>query len=415
MENEVRSPLLKNADFQLALFRLVFLCIGVTYLGLGNHLDVFAIPHHQFLAYSAGFIAYTLLMLGSIAIWPYITWRRYLSVILDMSCVTIGLILSGGAESPIFLLYFWLILAYALRKRRSLIYLAQITALSQYLYVISLDVSAGRPILESAFVVLTLIFLPVNMNIFYKIMLRAKESADQANQAKSRFLANISHELRTPLNAIIGYSEMLTENAEKREDHRDAEDLNRIRDSGHLLLDLINEILDISKIEAGKMEIHPERFEVSSFIEEISNTVKPLIQINNNSLLIECDDVIGSIYTDKKKLRQTLLNLISNSAKFTSNGKITVRVKFDNQGPEPWIEFSVIDTGIGVRQDRLKYLFEPFTFAQTTEDKKLSGTGLGLAISKRFCEMLGGHIDATSEPGKGSAFTVRLPTELVFA
>lgn len=415
MNQRTPQPLLHDADFQLALFRILFLILGVGYLLLGRHWGHFDFPENPFLVYVASFTAYSLAMLGSILSKRYVTWRRYLATVLDMSYVTAGLVFSGGASSPLFLLYLWLILAQALRRRRSLIYVAQITALSQYLLVIYLDKLAGKETMESAFVVLTLIFFPLNMNIFFKIMMSARQAADQANKAKSRFLANMSHELRTPLNAIIGYSEMLTENAEARKDHRDVEDLNRIRDSGYFLLDLINEILDISKIEAGKMEIHPERFEVSAFVNEIVNSVSPLMQVNNNNLVIDCDKGVGCIYTDKKKLRQTLLNLLSNAAKFTSVGTVTLRVKCETENDLPWILFSVVDTGIGVAESRLQYLFEPFAYAETTDDKKFSSSGLGLAISKRFCEMLGGNIDARSKPGTGSEFTVRLPTELVLA
>lgn len=412
MENRPPQTLLKNADFQLALFRILFLILGVSYLGLGRHWGQFDIPLNMYLVYALSFTAYSLVMLVTIYIWRYITWRRYLSVLFDVSYVTFGLIYSGGATSPIFIIYIWVILSHSMRARRSLLYLAQATALTQYLLVIYIDQSMGRQTFEASFVLLTLLLLPWNMDIFYKILMRARQSADTANQAKSKFLANISHELRTPLNAIIGYSEILTENAETKKDHRDVQDLNRIRDSGQYLLDLINEILDISKIEAGKMELHPEHFEIDSLIDEITSTVRPLVQANNNQLIVECDDNLGKLHTDKKRLRQALFNLLSNAAKFTDNGTVTLRVQRDLHNNESWAVFSVTDTGIGMPESSLKNLFEPFVQADDTTDSQLGGTGLGLAISRRFCELLGGTIDVNSQPGHGSEFIMRLPAQL---
>jgi len=406
------QPLRKDADFQLAVFRILFLIVGTGYLKLGALSGTFHLPPLAFAIYIFSFTTYALVMLVSNFFWRYVIWRRYLSVIVDTLYVTYGIIYSGGVTSPLFLIYIWLILAQALRRDRALLYTAQASSLIQYLFVVYLDHVQGREIFHSTFVVLTLVLLPVNMEVFYRIMLRSKQAADQASNAKSRFLANMSHELRTPLNAIIGYSEILAENAATRNDSKDEEDLGRIRDSGYYLLDLINEILDISKIEAGKMEIHPERFNLKPFVDEVILAVKPLMQINNNEFVIDCNACSKAVYTDKKKLRQIILNLVSNASKFTSNGTISLTTHFVTENDQELLRLAVTDTGRGIEKERLQHLFEPFAYAESTDDNKLGSTGLGLAISKRFCEILGGRIDANSTPGAGSEFIVYLPTEL---
>jgi len=410
--NRPLQPLLKDADFQLALFRILFLIVGAAYLKLGALSGTFHLPALAFTIYIVTFTTYALVMLISNVFWRYVKWRRYLGVIVDTLYVTYGIIYSGGATSPLFLIYIWSILAQALRRDRVLLYTAQASSLVQYLFVVYLDYVQGRAIFHSTFVILTLVLLPVNMEVFYRIMLRAKQAADHASNAKSRFLANMSHELRTPLNAIIGYSEILAENAATRNDAKDEEDLGRIRDSGYYLLDLINEILDISKIEAGKMEIHPEHFNLKPFIDEVIQAVAPLMQVNSNEFVIDCNACSRPVYTDKKKLRQIILNLVSNASKFTSNGTISLTTHFVTENDRDLLRLSVTDTGIGIEQERLQHLFEPFAYAESTDDNKLGSTGLGLAISKRFCEILGGRIDANSTPGTGSEFVVYLPTEL---
>jgi len=406
------QPLWKDADFQLAVFRILFLIVGAGYLKLGAVWGTFPLPTTAYVIFIGSFSVYAAAMVLSIVKWRHVKWRRYLGVIVDTLYVTYGVFYSGGVTSPLFLIYIWVILSQALRRDRGLLYTAQASSLVQYLFVVYLNHLQGREIFHSTFVVLTLVLLPVNMEIFYRIMLHAKQAADQASNAKSRFLANMSHELRTPLNAIIGYSEILAENAVARNDAKDEEDLGRIRDSGYYLLDLINEILDISKIEAGKMEIHPERFNLKPFIDEVILAVKPLMQINNNEFVIDCHACSKAVYTDKKKLRQIILNLVSNASKFTSNGTISLTTHFVTENDRDLLRLAVTDTGIGIEKDRLQHLFEPFAYAESTDDNKLGSTGLGLAISKRFCEILGGRIEANSTPGTGSEFIVYLPTEL---
>ncbi|PTX93814.1 histidine kinase [Spartobacteria bacterium LR76] len=238
--------------------------------------------------------------------------------------------------------------------------------------------------------------------------LQARDSAESANRTKSTFLANMSHELRTPMNAIIGYSEMLIEEAEDMELKEFTPDLQKIRGAGKHLLALINDILDLSKIEAGKMTLFLEDFAVAGMVKDVVATIQPLIEKNGNSLDLDIASECGVIHTDLTKVRQTLFNLLSNAAKFTENGRISLTVR-RTPGPEERILFTVADTGIGMTAEQLGRLFQAFSQADASTTRKYGGTGLGLVISRKFCSMLGGDIRVTSEPGKGTEFTVDLP------
>ena len=243
----------------------------------------------------------------------------------------------------------------------------------------------------------------------YQAMERARKDAESANSVKSAFLASMSHELRTPLNAIIGYSEMLIEDAESSRQEGLASDLRKIMAAGKHLLSLINDILDLSKIEAGKTEIFLETVSVVRFIEDVVSTVRPLVAKNENSLIVHCGDDLGMIHTDLTKVRQVLFNLIGNAGKFTDKGSITLDVSRITQSGQEWLMIRVADTGIGMTKAQMSRLFHAFSQVSESTRRKYGGTGLGLAISKRFCEMLGGDITAESRHGMGSAFTLRLP------
>jgi PAS domain S-box-containing protein len=240
----------------------------------------------------------------------------------------------------------------------------------------------------------------------------AKNMAEQANHAKSAFLANMSHELRTPMNAILGYSEMLMEEAEDLKQNGFIPDLKKIHQSGTHLLALINGVLDLSKIESGKMEAFAEEIDLDMLIDEASATSHPLLEKNKNSLAIERGKDLGMAYQDMTKLRQILFNLLSNAAKFTHEGTVTLRVNNTEEAGVQWLSIAVSDTGIGIAEDKIEHVFEEFAQADDSTTRDYGGTGLGLAISKRFCKLLGGDLSLHSELGEGSTFTVRIPAIL---
>jgi signal transduction histidine kinase len=245
-----------------------------------------------------------------------------------------------------------------------------------------------------------------NVRLFDEIQDKSRQLAE-ASQHKSQFLANMSHELRTPLNAIIGVSEMLREDAEAL--NQDTEPLDRVLGAGRHLLALINDILDLSKIEAGRMELAISSFAVAPLVADVVKTIEPLAVKNGNKVAVHCDGEIGTMHADQMRLRQALLNLMSNANKFTERGTIGINARRGQENGRDWITVAVTDTGIGMTPEQMGKLFQEFSQASSSTASKYGGTGLGLVISRRFCQMMGGDITVESELGRGSTFTIRLP------
>jgi GAF domain-containing protein len=245
-----------------------------------------------------------------------------------------------------------------------------------------------------------------NVRLFHEIQDKSRQLAE-ASQHKSQFLANMSHELRTPLNAIIGVTEMLREDAEALK--QDLEPLDRVLGAARHLLALINDILDLSKIEAGRMELHLESFALAPLIDSVIKTIEPLAAKNGNQVAVHCDAAIGTMHADQMRLRQAMLNLLSNGNKFTERGTITVEARQGEENGREEVTIAVADTGIGMTPEQMGKLFQEFSQASSSTASKYGGTGLGLVISRRFCQMMGGDITVESEPGRGSTFIIRVP------
>jgi signal transduction histidine kinase/CheY-like chemotaxis protein len=239
----------------------------------------------------------------------------------------------------------------------------------------------------------------------------AMRQAESANRAKSAFLANMSHELRTPLNAIIGLTEMLVSNPERFGAEKALEPLRRVHRAGKHLLELINQVLDLSKIEAGRLELNPENVNVSRLVDDVAGTARALAEQNGNRLAVDCASDLGPLEADPLRLKQILLNLLSNACKFTRNGEVALRVAPVHADGRGWVDFAVTDSGIGMNAEQVEKLFQEFTQADASTARRYGGTGLGLAITRRLCRMMGGDVTVSSEVGKGSTFVVRLPAD----
>ncbi len=246
-----------------------------------------------------------------------------------------------------------------------------------------------------------------NVRLFYEIQEKSRQ-LELASQHKSQFLASMSHELRTPLNAIIGLTEMMCTNAARFGTEKAQEPLRRVNAAGTHLLGLINEVLDLSKIEAGKLELNPEPVNLAQLIDEVIATAGQLAEKNQNRLIVEAQENVGALNADSMRLKQILLNLLSNACKFTKEGEVALRVRRVADGRD-WVELAVADTGIGLTAEQQARLFQEFTQADSLTARRYGGTGLGLALSRKLARMMGGDVTVTSEPGKGSVFTVRLP------
>jgi signal transduction histidine kinase len=243
-----------------------------------------------------------------------------------------------------------------------------------------------------------------NVRLFDEIQDKNRQ-LQQASENKSQFVSSMSHELRTPLNAIIGLTEMMVTNAARFGTEKAAEPLQRVHRAGTHLLGLINQVLDLSKIEAGKLELNPQTVQLVPLIDEVIGTARQLAQEKNNRLIVEVQENLGAITVDPMRLRQILLNLLSNACKFTKDGQVMLQARRDTE----WVELSVSDTGIGMTPEHQAKLFEEFSQAEATTAQRFGGTGLGLAITRKLARMMGGDVTVKSEPGKGSGFTVRLP------
>ena len=339
-------------------------------------------------------------------------FRRTVGIIGDIGMVTFALTITGAIGAPLYGTYLWIIIGNGFRFGNKYLYLAQIASIAGFAYATLTGTFWHQYPMLAVGLLIWLVVIPPYVSLLLKRLDIAVDNAKKADSAKSKFLANMSHELRTPLNAIIGYSELLTDITHENGETEYAKDLEKIHHAGRHLLGLINEILDLSKIEQGRMEIFTEEINISKLLDEVKTTIEPLAEQNANQLQIHTPVDIGCFTSDLTKLKQILYNLLSNACKFTHDGIIILDVAKITENGNGAVVFTIKDNGIGISSEKIDEIFQPFKQETSETTRNFGGTGLGLTISKHFCELLGGQLKLQSNKGEGSIFTVQLPYHL---
>lgn len=400
---------LKSQEAKQITMRVVFWAFTSLYLYIASTAGIIDIPTAVILTIIIGY--FFMLVASAISIYYYPDYfpRRLFSITLDVTTASVIIYYSGGTASPAFLLYIWLLSSNAIRFGEREVIASQILSIIGYLLVFIYSIDNLEHPIQVLFQALTLIIFPVYLYKLMRMKDNAKVLAETANRTKSEFLANMTHELRTPLNAIIGYTELVKDDAENEKHTGYIKDLDKIIISSKQLLNMIDSILDISKIEAGKMDVYITDCNLPALLDDIVAMSNQACIKNNVTLNLNFDPMLTTVQTDENKLRQSILNILSNAIKFTKDGVIDFSVKYFQKNNSNWLNVTISDTGIGMTKDQCTRVFSPFTQADSSSTRNYGGTGLGLSITKSFCDLLDGTVQLESQMGEGTMVIFEIP------
>lgn len=407
-----------SAEFQSGLVRLAVWVFAATYVGLSSMTDYYLVDVNYYVILFSVYLVLFLAIFTSVLFRPEWLARQYVSLVVDITATSFAIFLTGHANSPFYILYFWIFLSYGTRYGKNHLVAASISSAIAYLITVQVMGAWQENAFEVSFVWLSLILLPLYQFSLLRRLRKAKQMAEfsrqraeASSQAKSSFLANMSHEIRTPLNGLMTMGQLLLATALDREQREYTENL---VSSGRALNTVLNEVLDFSKIEAGVMEITPVDFSLRPLLDEVMQLMRFSAEVKGLRLEYQCAAGIPDrLHGDVSRIRQVLINLIGNALRFTENGEVVLCVDRVASDCEPMrLRFSIIDTGIGIREEQMEKLFQRFSQLDETPSRSHGGTGLGLAISKHLVEAMGGRIGAKSEYARGSTFWFELPLSL---